>query len=176
VRQAVVELRKAGSQAYLIDLRDNGGGLLSAAVDVASQFLDGGIVLVERRRNQPDVTFPVTSDGATRAVSEPLAVLINGNTASASEIVAGAIQDRQRGRLIGEKSFGKGSVQSIYDLSDGSSAHITSAKWLTPNKRTIDGLGLTPDVAVTRATDEAELGVDTQLDRALAELRDAANN
>jgi carboxyl-terminal processing protease len=176
VKQAVNELRQAGSQAYLIDLRDNGGGLLNAAVDVASQFLDGGIVLIERKRDQPDISFSVTTDNTTQAVSEPLAVLINGNTASASEIVAGAIQDRQRGKLIGEKSFGKGSVQSIYDLSDGSSAHITSAKWLTPNKRAIDGVGLMPDIVVTGATDETEQNNDPQLDRALAELRAAAGH
>ena len=176
VRQAIQELRQDGSQAYLIDLRDNGGGVLSAAVDVASHFLDGGVVLIERKRNQPDITFPATTDGSTRAIDEPLAVLINGNTASASEIVAGAIQDRQRGKLIGDKSFGKGSVQSIYDLSDGSSAHITSAQWLTPNKRAIDGVGLTPDIEVTRAADEAGQGKDSQLDRALAELRDEARN
>jgi carboxyl-terminal processing protease len=170
VKQAIGALRKAGSQAYLIDLRDNGGGLLNAAVDVASLFLDSGTVLIERRHDQPDVTFPVTKDSAG-VYQEPLAVLINGNTASAAEIVAGAIQDNQRGKLIGDKSFGKGSVQSIYDLSDGSSIHITSAKWLTPKQRTIDGVGLMPDVVVARAGGEAQRGQDSQLDRALAVLR-----
>lgn len=171
VKQAVAELRKKGSQAYLIDLRDNGGGLLPSAVDVASIFLDSGAVLIERRRNQPDVSFPVTKDETTGVYREPIAVLINGNTASASEIVAGAIQDDKRGMLIGEKSFGKGLVQSIYDLSDGSSVHITSAKWLTPHQHTIDGVGLTPDIPVKRAEGEIEAGRDSQMDRALSELR-----
>ena len=114
----------------------------------------------------------MTRDSAAGAYREPIVVLINGNTASASEIVAGAIQDTGRGKLIGEKSFGKGSVQSIYDLSDGSSVHITSAKWLTPNKRTIDGVGLTPDIVVVRAANEANDGKDSQLDRAMAALRE----
>ena len=168
VKQAIGELRQSGSQAYLIDLRDNGGGLLNAAVDVASQFIKDGVVLIEHRHDQTEVSFPTSGDGL--ATSEPLAVLINGNTASASEIVAGAIQDAQRGKLIGDKSFGKGSVQSIYDLSDGSSVHITSAKWLTPLKRTIDGQGLTPDVAVARAAGEGQQGKDSQLARAVSEL------
>lgn len=171
VKQAVDELRKKGSQAYLIDLRDNGGGLLNSAVDVASIFLDKGVVLIQRRRDQPDVTFPVNKDEKTGVYREPMAVLVNGNTASAAEIVSGAIQDNQRGLLIGEKTYGKGSVQSIYDLSDGSSVHITSAKWLTPKQRAIDGVGLSPDVFVKRADNEIELGQDSQIDRALTELR-----
>ena len=166
VKRAIRELRAAGSQAYLIDLRDNLGGLVSAAIEVASHFLDGGNVMLQRTRNQPDVAFPVTAQGADAVTSEPLAVLINGNSASASEIVAGAIQDHKRGVLIGEKSYGKGSMQSIYDLSDGSSAHITSARWLTPNGRTIDKQGLTPDVPVAR-----EEGKDAQWDRAVQQLR-----
>jgi carboxyl-terminal processing protease len=171
VKQAISVLQKAGSQAYLIDLRDNGGGLLSAAVDVTSRFLSDGVVLYEHRRDQPDVSFPVTPDTAMAALKEPLVILINGNTASASEIVAGAVQDRGRGKLVGEKSYGKGSVQSIFDLSDGSSVHVTSAKWLTPNKRTIDGVGLTPDVVVNRAAGEAAVGKYSQIDRAIVELR-----
>jgi carboxyl-terminal processing protease len=171
VKDAVGELRKKGSQAYLIDLRDNGGGLLNSAVDVASIFLDKGAVLIQRRRNQPDITFPVNKDEKTGVYREPIAVLVNGNTASAAEIVSGAIQDNQRGPLIGEKTYGKGSVQSIYDLSDGSSVHITSAKWLTPNQRAIDGVGLSPDVSVKRADGEVEYGKDSQIDRALIELR-----
>jgi carboxyl-terminal processing protease len=113
----------------------------------------------------------VNKDEKTGVYREPIAVLVNGNTASAAEIVSGAIQDNQRGPLIGEKTYGKGSVQSIYDLSDGSSVHITSAKWLTPNQRAIDGVGLSPDVSVKRADGEVEYGRDSQIDRALIELR-----
>lgn len=168
VKRAIRELRADGSQAYLIDLRENLGGLLNAAIEVSSHFLDGGNVLIQRVRNHPDVSYPATAMGEDALLREPIAVLINGNSASASEIVAGAIQDRGRGLLIGEKSYGKGSVQSIYELSDGSSAHITSARWLTPNGRAIDGQGLTPDVPVER-----QEGTDAQLDRAVEILREA---
>lgn len=154
------------SQAYLIDLRDNGGGLLSAAVDVASEFLTDGVVAFEKRRGQPEVAFQVRSDRSQRVGDKPIAVLINGNSASAAEVVAGAIQDHKRGPLIGEKSFGKGSVQLIFDLADGSAVRITVAKWLTPNRRELDGIGLTPDIAVTGAPE-------AQLERAVSVLRAA---
>ncbi len=174
VKRAIAELRDSGSQAYLIDLRDNTGGLLASAVEVASQFLSGGNVLIERKRSQMDgseitVTHPVISGGL--ALRQPLSVLVNGNTASASEIVAGALQDHGRARLVGEKTYGKGSVQLLFDLSDGSSVHVTAAKWLTPNARAIDGVGLQPDIEARRAEGEAERGIDSQLERALADLR-----
>jgi carboxyl-terminal processing protease len=180
VQAALKELRAKGSQAYLMDLRDNGGGLVDAAVQVASQFIPDGVVAIERRRGQPDVSLMVTGvatgtttgDAAVYAYREPLVVLINGKTASAAEIVAGAIQDRQRGKLLGEKSFGKGSVQSIYDLSDGSSMHITSAKWLTPQQRAIDGEGLRPDIEVAQDAQGSENTSDTPLERAVQALRD----
>jgi carboxyl-terminal processing protease len=164
MKQAMSDLRSQNIQAWLIDLRDNGGGVLSAAVDVASEFLDGGNVLIEQKRNAPEAAYSVRDSQADKAL---LAVLINKNSASASEVVAGAIQDRQRGKIIGEKSFGKGSVQLIFDLKDGSSVHVTTSKWLTPNRRLIDGDGLTPDVAVVRAEGEEGRGVDSQLDAAI---------
>ena len=174
VKRAISELRESGSQAYLIDLRDNTGGLLASAVEVASQFLSSGNVLIERKRNQASgeeitVTHPVIGDGL--AQRQPLVVLVNGNTASASEIVAGALQDYGRARLVGEKTYGKGSVQLLFDLSDGSSVHVTTAKWLTPKERAIDGVGLQPDIESHRAEGEPQNGGDSQLDRALAELR-----
>ncbi len=174
VKQAITELQSAGSQAYLIDLRDNGGGLLASAIEVASQFLSSGNVLIEQKRNQTDgsiitVTHPVIGGGLAQRAS--LSVLVNRNTASASEIVAGALQDHGRARLIGEKTYGKGSVQLLFDLSDGSSIHVTSARWLTPNARAIDGVGLQPDIEAYRAEGEAERGIDSQLERALADLR-----
>ena len=169
VKRAITELRQSGSQAYLIDLRHNTGGMLSAAVEVASQFLDAGNVLIERKRDQADVAYPVIAGGL--ATKEPLAVLVNGDTASASEIVAGAWQDYRRAKLVGDKTYGKGSVQLLFDLSDGSSVHVTTAKWMTPKARAIDGVGLVPDILVARAEGEIEKGVDSQLDRALQLLR-----
>ncbi len=174
VKRAIQELQQGGSQAYLIDLRENTGGLLSAAVEVASQFQGQGNVLIERKRGhtgggESSAAYAAIAGGL--ALTEPLAVLVNGGTASASEIVAGAWQDSGRAILVGEQTYGKGSVQLLFDLSDGSSVHVTTAKWLTPKGRAIDGTGLTPDVVVSRAEGEAENGVDSQLDRALQALR-----
>jgi carboxyl-terminal processing protease len=158
--QALSELSAQGAQAYILDLRDNGGGLVDAAVAVVSEFVNGGVVLYEQRRDSGERVLNATQGG--RALDIPLAVLINGQTASASEIVAGAFQDRGRATLIGQQSFGKGSVQVILTLSDGSSIHVTTAEWYTPNHHRLEGQGLTPDIVVEPAE-----GTDTQLDAAL---------
>jgi carboxyl-terminal processing protease len=129
-------------------------------VDVASEFLKDGVVVIEKKRAEPEVALRVIERRDKPALDKPIAVLINGNTASASEIVAGAIQDYERGSLIGEKSFGKGSVQLIFDLKDGSAVRVTTAKWLTPNRRELDGVGLTPDVV-------ADGNAEAQLDKAI---------
>lgn len=169
VRRAISALSDANSQAYLIDLRDNGGGSLAAAVEVASEFLSDGVVAIEQRRNQPEIVHRVRKERTKPASDKPVVVLVNGNTASAAEIVAGAIQDYGRGLLIGEKTFGKGSVQLIFDLSDGSAVRVTAAKWLTPKRRELDGAGLTPDIEVAGSAD-------AQLERAVGALREAIGN
>jgi carboxyl-terminal processing protease len=174
VQEALRALKAQGSQAYLIDLRDNGGGLLAAAVDVASEFLNDGVVVYEKKRDAPETSYLVRKDSSKLISDEPVAVLINGNTASAAEIVAGALQDHDRGVLVGEKSFGKGSVQLIFDLTDGSAVRVTTAKWLTPDRRELDGVGLTPDVPAeqTPAGESADAGNasnmgDAQLNKAI---------
>ena len=144
--RAITELNEQGVQQLVVDLRHNSGGLLQSAVDVTSRFLGDGVVLFERRNDGSEETYRVVN--APRAPNWPMAVLVDGATASASEILAGALQDRSRAHLIGEKTYGKGSVQLVYDLSDGSSIHVTVARWLTPNGHEINGLGLTPDVVV----------------------------
>jgi carboxyl-terminal processing protease len=149
----------------ILDLRDNSGGLVEASVSTASQFLHDGDVLIELYRDRRERIFPVEAKGAASEV--PLAVLVNAGTASASEIVAGALQDHDRAPLIGEPTFGKGSVQLIYDLSDGSSLHVTSAIWLTPDRNQIEGQGLAPDIYVTPGDSPL---YDEQLDRAIAYL------
>jgi carboxyl-terminal processing protease len=141
--QALDELRQQEISYLIVDLRHNGGGLLQSSIDVASRFLSDGVVLYERRNNGEEQIYRVRA--ATRAPNWPTVILTDGATASASEIVAGALQDRGRAALIGEKTFGKGSVQLVYDLSDGSSVHVTVARWLTPNGHEINGVGLTPE-------------------------------
>lgn len=168
LEEALTELRDQGMVRLVLDLRDNGGGLLTEATQVASQFLNEGVVLYERRRNAEEKVYPVQKGGMARDV--PLAVLINGGTASAAEIIAGALQDHERGPLIGERTFGKGSVQLIYDLSDGSSLHVTSAEWFTPNRHQISGQGLTPDIEVPLTDEDRTQGRDPQLERAIAYL------
>jgi carboxyl-terminal processing protease len=167
LEEALDELLSGGAQGLVLDLRGNGGGLLQAAIDVTGHFFDGGAVLYERRRGQAEKSYEASKGG--QALEIPLVVLVNGGTASASEIVAGAIQDRERGVLIGETTFGKGSVQLIFDLSDGSSLHVTAARWYTPNHHQLDGVGLTPDLVVEADPDS---GVDVQLEWAITFLQE----
>lgn len=167
--EAIDELEAQGVKAYILDLRQNGGGMLDTAVDVASQFLEDGVVLKEDRQNEGERVYNVRGGG--RLVDKPLAVLVNAGTASASEIVAGALQDYERGALIGEKTFGKGSVQLIYELSDRSRLHVTVAKWFTPNDNAIDGKGLEPDIKVLFTEEDHATGRDPQLERAVEFLQ-----
>jgi carboxyl-terminal processing protease len=170
LERAIQDLKDAGVTRLALDLRDNGGGLLDAAVDVASQFLREGVVLYEDRRDEAEKLYSVKKGGL--ALDLPLVVLVNGGTASASEIVAGALRDYERGPLIGERTFGKGSVQLVYDLSDRSSLHVTVARWLTPERHRIDGEGLVPDVEVIPSDADRESGIDPQLERAIAYLQE----
>lgn len=173
LENALEELKAQGMSRLVLDLRGNGGGLLDAAIDVASEFLRGGVVAYQVEKGQPDQAFSVEAGG--RFSESPMALLVDGGSASASEIVAGALQDRGRAVLVGQKTYGKGSVQSVHDLSDGSSVHITYAKWLTPDRRQIDGQGLTPDVEITISEEDRNQGRDPQLDRAIEVLRTAAD-
>jgi len=157
LRAALADLATQNAQALILDLRGNSGGLLEESVAVASEFLDGGVVFYERSRHGEKETL-ATPGGA--AVSQPLVVLVDQGTASAAELVAGAIRDRGRGILIGQKTYGKGSVQLIFRLSDDSSIHITAAEWFTPARVALDGQGLQPDIAMIPAEDgrDVELG------------------
>lgn len=164
IERGLSDLRSRGATEVILDLRNNGGGLMDSAIKVAAMFLDGGPVMLETRRDQPDKTFYAPSGGKASGV--PLAVLVNHATASAAEIVAGALQDRGRSPLIGQHTFGKGSVQLVFEMSDGSSLHVTAAKWFTPDRNEIDGRGLTPDIEVQPSED----GSDAELARALEYL------
>ncbi len=169
--RALQELEADGATRLVLDLRDNPGGMVSAAVEVAGQFIDTGVIYYERSRDGKDTVFNAKRGGA--AVTMPLAVLVNGGTASAAEIVCGAIQDHQRGPLVGERTFGKGSLQSIHELSDNSSIHVTIAHWLTPDRHEIEGGGLTPDLEITASEEVVLQDGDPQLEAALHYLAGA---
>jgi carboxyl-terminal processing protease len=174
VAAALQDLQSQGATRFILDLRQNGGGLRDAAVDVVDHFLDDGPVLYLQSQDEEEQVFNATSE--TIARDEPLVVLIDGGTASASEIVAGALQDRERAVLIGNsKTFGKGSVQLVFDLTDGSSVHVTSARWLTPNRHQLDQNGLEPDVLVEVTQEDIDAGRDPVLEQAIAYLQSNAN-
>jgi len=145
LKSALSDLMDHDIKALVLDLRNNGGGLLKESVDVASQFLEGGVVVYEKTSS---VENPLDAAANGLATQVPLVVLVNQGTASAAELVAGAIRDRQRGILIGQTTYGKGTVQQIFRLSDNSSLHITAAEWLTPNHQHLDGHGLEPTIAM----------------------------
>lgn len=150
----------------VLDLRNNPGGYLNTAVDIASQFIGGGVILREQFGNGSEDTYPARPGGL--ALDIPLVVLINKGSASASEIVAGAIQDRGRGTLVGETSFGKGSVQRPQSLSNNQGeVRVTIARWLTPNGRQINKVGIEPDVVVELTRADREAKRDPQLERAV---------
>jgi carboxyl-terminal processing protease len=138
-----------------VDVRYNPGGLLSAAVEVSEEFLGDGklIVYTEGRVRNQNMRFNAHAKHAITDV--PLVVLVNGGSASASEIVAGAIQDHGRGVVLGTQTFGKGSVQTIIPLSDGSGLRLTTARYYTPKGRSIHGKGITPDIVVEAAKEPA---------------------
>jgi carboxyl-terminal processing protease len=171
LKEALDELKGQGMSRLVLDLRGNGGGLLGGAIDVASEFLPDGVVLYEVERGDQEETEVAKRGG--NYTEGPLVILVDGGTASASEIVAGALQDRGRASLVGQKTYGKGSVQSVFDLSDGSSVHITSAQWLTPNRHLISGVGLTPDVEVGLSEEDRSQGLDPQLEQAVQFLNDS---
>jgi carboxyl-terminal processing protease len=165
IKKAITDLTAQGAKSFVLDLRDNPGGLLDQAVDVSSLFIGDGVIVRVDERNKPEQIYRATGNKATDA---PLVVLINGNSASASEITAGALQDYGRATLVGEKSFGKGSVQTIEELPGGAAVKFTIAHYFTPLKRAINGIGLTPDVVVTMDPQkEMDRKTDTQFQKAL---------
>jgi carboxyl-terminal processing protease len=169
--QALKQAKADGVSGIILDLRNNGGGWVQSAQEMIGRFVDDnrGVALYEDvEPNDADLTEEPILGGGEEQFSIPLVVLVNGGTASASEIVAGALRDYGRAELIGERTYGKGSVQRVHDFEDGSSARITFAVWLTPNKVQIQGQGLAPDITVASAAEGATN--DPQLERAIAEL------
>ena len=169
--KAISEILARRPKGVVLDLRYNGGGYLDGSVDITSEFLEDEKVVTIKKRN-PEEDEVIYVNGQARLANLPLAVLINKGSASASEIVAGAIQDNNRGIIIGENSFGKGTVQSVENLIGGSSLRVTIAKWFTPNDRNINETGITPDIVVERTAEDFETNRDPQLDKAIEYLDD----
>ena len=152
ITKAIKDLLDRGAQALVLDLRDNYGGLLTSGVDTSRLFLKEGEILKQQYRDKEVETFRVEKPGLF--VDIPLAVLINQNTASAAEIVAGSLQAQNRAQLIGTPSYGKNSIQLVFDLADGSSLHVTAAKWWIPGSDQSNSGGLQPDLIVEDSDNE----------------------
>ena len=169
VRDAFKEYLKSGAEKLIFDLRGNPGGFLQGAVGIASYFLPAGKVVVKESFNDPSKDQVLRSYGKRIGNFNPknTVVLIDGGSASASEILAGALQDHKVATLIGTKSFGKGSVQELVELDDGSSLKVTIARWLTPNGTSISKTGLTPDIIINRTPKQRLAGEDPQRDAAI---------
>jgi carboxyl-terminal processing protease len=150
LRDAIAKLEKKKVSGYVLDLRNNPGGYLIAAINVSDAFLDEGEIVSTRGRKKEDIERTMATPGDL-ANGKPVVVLINHGSASASEIVAGALQDNRRGIVMGSQSFGKGSVQQQRPLGDGTAIHLTIARYYTPSGKSIQGEGITPDVEVLQS-------------------------
>ncbi|MCA9370896.1 MAG: hypothetical protein KC680_02970, partial [Candidatus Peregrinibacteria bacterium] len=165
VASAVKDLMKQDIQGLIFDVRFNGGGYFDKGVDLSSMFLEKGkVVSVAHREGEPIHHY---ASGRPIAPTIPMVVLINEGSASASEILAGALQDNGRATIIGKKSFGKGTVQEVFELPGGTSIRITTARWLTPNGTDLGKEGVHPDIDVDRTKEDIEAEKDPQLDAAL---------
>lgn len=168
--EAVYEFEKSKAKKLIIDLRGNPGGYLEAAVDMASSFIPSGKVIVtQATRNESETQTYRSSGYGTGFPDANIVILLNGGSASASEIFAGAMRDHGRAKIIGQQSFGKGSVQQVFEVTKDTQLKITIARWLTPNGISISHQGLTPDIAV-ELSEEPKEGVDETLDRAVQYL------
>jgi len=163
---ATAEILLQSPRGIILDLRNNGGGLLDACVQIASEFLDQEIIVRTKGRKFGD-SGDIMSGRNGVFLEMPLIVLVNQGSASASEIFAGAVQDHKRGLLLGTKTFGKGSVQNVIPLSDGSSLKVTIAEWLTPDGKSIHEVGIDPDEIIEITDEDFKEGIDTVLRRAL---------
>ena len=160
----VDEIVSRNVDGVIVDMRNNPGGLLSSAIHLAGDFIRGTVVK-QQLANGSVSSLP--TDGKGRLLKVPLVVLVNEGSASAAEIFAGAIQDEKRGKIVGQQTFGKGSVQDVVELPGGSGLHITVAKWLTPKGNSIHGVGIKPDTMVELTSGDREENKDPQLDKAV---------
>lgn len=165
VQNFAKEFAGNGIKKVILDLRGNGGGYVSAAQDLLSLWLDNQKILIQKSKHFGSSTMNTSSGKATLKDMKTI-VLVNGSTASASEITAGALQDYGKATIVGEKTYGKGVVQNLYDLSGSTVLKVTTAEWYTPNDRSINKTGITPDVEVERSYEDINAMRDPQLDKA----------
>jgi carboxyl-terminal processing protease len=170
LRTTVDELTDEGYRGIVLDLRRNPGGSLSATVDIADMFLESGRILTQVDRDGNETTYDAHAGDVGEDI--PLVVLVGPGSASGAEVIAGALRDHHRAVLVGETTFGKGSVNHLRELSDGGAIYITIARWLTPNGEQIEGIGLAPDIQVTPSDEDIEAARDIQLYRAIDYLRE----
>lgn len=168
VSAAADEILKQGAKGIVLDLRNNPGGFLDSAVNIAGLFMpEGQIVTIKSYNNRKE---NYTTSGNSKLAKIPIVVLVNEGTASAAEILAGALRDDRQVKLIGEKTFGKGSVQEVENLKDNSSLKITIAEWLTPSGKNINKEGIAPDSEIKMTKEDYEADKDPQMDEALKNL------
>lgn len=167
-REAALQFKQQNVTAVVLDLRDNGGGYANAGRDVAGLWLNNQIIFTERQGEK--ITGTERSGGSAPLMGVKTVVLVNGGTASASEIVAGALQESGAATLVGEKTFGKGSVQQVINLADGCTLKVTVAKWYTPKGKNITKEGITPDNTVSMTAADTDAGRDPQMDAAVGSL------
>ncbi len=171
LQESLEELLAQDPEGLILDLRDNGGGYLNTAIQVVSEFIGDGVVMYEQYGDGETYTYEAIPGGLATEI--PLVVLVNGGTASASEITAGAIQDYDRAPLVGTTTYGKGSVQTWIELEENAGGvRVTIARWLTPDGRQISGEGLEPEYIVEMTMEDFEQGRDPQLDKAIEVLND----
>ncbi|MFZ3073649.1 MAG: S41 family peptidase [Minisyncoccales bacterium] len=166
-KAAAVDIINSPAKRIVLDLRNNPGGLLGVSQDIAGWFLEKGQIITYERSSNPNDDNEYRSEGPSLLLKYPVVVLINEGSASASEILAGALRDNRKIQLIGEKSFGKGSVQQVINMDKGSSLKVTVAKWYTPNNDQISEIGLTPDIEIKITAENEAKAKDPQLDKAI---------
>ncbi|MBI4975090.1 hypothetical protein HZC20_00265 [Candidatus Peregrinibacteria bacterium] len=167
--KAISDMILQEPKGLIVDLRFNGGGYLETAVDLLSYLLPTDANAVEIRQRGKDNEM-IKTKGGPKILNAPLVILVNEGSASASEITAGSIQDNKRGIVMGTKTFGKGSVQEVENFADGSSLRLTIAKWFTPKGKTVNHVGLMPDIVVEMDKNDVKNKVDTQKDAAIKYL------
>lgn len=174
LRKALTEIKKEPTAGIVLDLRNNPGGLLNEAVDCTSEFLKGGNVLLAK--NARGVERPVPAKPGGEATGIPLAVLVNGGTASGAEIMAGALQDAHRGLLVGETTFGTGTLLNEFQLADGSALLLAIEEWLTPAGSVIWHKGIRPNIVVALATGVSPVFPESERDMSEKQFEDSGDN